>query len=58
MTSSRSAAAKTFSPWNKLFAPTVIRQEDQGPFQMNHECVAHLWLTDREENVVFISSEH
>jgi hypothetical protein len=32
-------------------------QENQGPWQMNHGCVAHIWLTASEEYEVFIASE-
>ncbi len=29
-------------------------QENQGLWQMNHVCVAHIWLTASEEYIVFI----
>ncbi len=35
----------------------LVFQEDQGPWQMNHKCVEHMWLTGSEEYVVFIPSE-
>ncbi len=34
-----------------------VFQENQGPWQMNHECVAHIWLTSSEEFVVFTPSK-
>jgi hypothetical protein len=33
-------------------------EKNQRPWQMNHVCVAHIWLTDSEEYVVFIPREN
>jgi hypothetical protein len=35
----------------------LVVQENQGPQQMNHEYVAHIWLTASEEYAVFMPSE-
>jgi hypothetical protein len=32
----------------------LVFQENQGTWQMNHECGAHIWLIASEEYVVFI----
>jgi hypothetical protein len=60
---SRVLAGETFAraPDGRIgnYRPYIILvfQENQGHWQMNHECVAHIWLTANEEYVVFIPCE-
>jgi hypothetical protein len=35
----------------------LVSQDHNWPLQMNHECVAHIWLTACEECLVVIPSE-
>jgi hypothetical protein len=57
LTGETSARAPDWRTGNYCPYTMLVFQENQGPWQMNHECVAHIWLTASESYVVFIPSE-